>query len=164
MKSARALMAFAAMAASLGSGCVSPPEVMLINNSGGDLVLQVSAEESAKAPRRDLIVLLKQGASRTFLEGPASIRGVRVVTDNCLNRYDLPRLDTRMEQPTSDGGARAPEYLSSPVPIRIESDLRLYLADMRQTPHGGVGKLAAIQSYGFPLRPTWAACHPPPRR
>jgi hypothetical protein len=92
-------MALTAMAASLGSGCVSPPEVMLINNSGGAPVQQVSAEESAKTPRRDLIVLLKQGASRTFLEGPAAVRGVCVVTDNRLNRYDLPRLDTPLEQP-----------------------------------------------------------------
>lgn len=157
MKSARQLIVVIVLAASLGPGCVTPPTVVVVNNTGRDLMLRVAAENYGAAPR-DQVVILKQGADHTFLEGAADIRGVQVVAGNCVDRYDLPQLDDPIEPLVADGVDRASRYLHYPVVVQLERDRKLYLADLRGRLRGAGGRLEARQVLGFPLRPTSSTC------
>jgi hypothetical protein len=156
MRRTRILMVAAILAASLCAGCFAPPTVVLVNDSGGDVLLSVAAENYGEAPR-DLVVRLKQGADREFPEGFAHIRGVRIQAHSCVYRYDLPELDDPIEPLAADGIDRRSRYLQYPVIVQLERDRKLYLADLRERPRGGGGKLTR-QVLGFPLSPASSSC------
>ena len=136
-----------ALGLTLVSGCSVYPKLVILNNSGSDLVVQVYDRETGQWDRRD--VQIGHGERRKLIFGTVVQPDgrIRVARAGCRHEFALPE----------GRSAYSPQGSSLVAVVQIEPDLGAYL---RPDGHTALprAQLDALQKPGYPARPVRSDC------